>query len=105
MICLCVYTLLNGLFCCLFSENGKGKVNKNTFRKIQPSEKTKDIMKEKLTMEYEFYNFVKDRFHALTKFIQCTKCHERNNTQCLECDTLQPVASCNCQLHGRCLQL
>ena len=36
-----------------------------TANKKGPSPKVEAIMKEHLELEYDFYNFVKDRFHRL----------------------------------------
>lgn len=30
-----------------------------------PSEEVQEIMKKRLALEYDFYNFVKDRFHRI----------------------------------------
>ena len=56
-------------------------MNKNTYKKIPPSEKTVKKMKEKMSMEYDFYNFVKIRFHALLNYMECKTRHPSNNEQ------------------------
>lgn len=40
-------------------------VTTKTMNKKGPSEEVQEIMKKRLALEYDFYNFVKDRFHRL----------------------------------------
>ena len=40
-------------------------VTTKTVNKKGPSEEVQEIMKKRLALEYNFYNFVKDRFHRI----------------------------------------
>ena len=45
----------------------QGKIaTTKTMNKKGPSAEVEKIMMNKLRLEYDFYNFVKDRFHSLT---------------------------------------
>ena len=45
--------------------NGKFAAHKTGARTTEPSAAVKAIMRERLSLEYEFYNWIKQRFHCL----------------------------------------
>lgn len=59
--------MLNGIFLLLDSYvKGKSKLSL-TRMKQKPSEKVIAISRNNMKFEYEFYNFIKERFHKLKR--------------------------------------
>lgn len=50
-----------------YRETGIGSDKYQTINRHEPLESTKKILKEQMSLEYEFYNFVLDKFHRLKK--------------------------------------
>lgn len=62
--------------CLLSTEKDTNNLNRAYYKKKITSNETKQKMRELLSLEYEFYNFVKKRLYTLINFIECQSAYD-----------------------------